>query len=422
MAIEITVPRLGWTMEEATFACWLKKEGEKVSAGEPLLTIEGDKSLQEIESMDAGILHLIPGSPNTGDTVKVGQLLGYLLAEGEKLPTAANNTSAPAAELKPKAEKAAPVSEKVSAPTPVAVPVLEPVRTVPSDAAASTPRARRASAELGVDITQVTGSGTGGRVRERDVRGAVGHSAPAPAPIVASGGQDVPVTTMRRTIADRMMQSLANTAPVTLTCRVDATNLVALRSQFKASKDEVVVPAYTDIVAKLAASTITRLPAISGQWKGDRIVLPNPISIGIAVDTEYGLIVPVIHDVPSLTLAQVARRSRELIDLAYARKLKPADFSGGVFTLTNLGSFGIDAFTPIINQPETAILGLGAIRREPCIMDGKNIVPRDLMTISLTFDHRVLDGAPAARFLQALGQAIENPVLCLVEPPFRQAG
>jgi pyruvate dehydrogenase E2 component (dihydrolipoamide acetyltransferase) len=403
MAIEITVPRLGWSAEEATFACWLKNEGEKVAAGDALLELEGEKSLQEIESMDSGILRLLPNSPKTGDVVKVGQLIGYLAAEGEQLP-AANSPSVPSA----------PAKAAVAAPAPV--PMV--VANAPVGGRASTPRARRASAELGVDLALLEGSGKGGRIRERDVRAAAGsNNHETPASPVAPGSSDVVISIMRRTIADRMMQSLANTAPVTLTTRIDATNLVALRNQFKSSKSDALVPAYTDIVAKLAATAIARFPAITGQWKGDRIIIPGRINIGIAVDTEYGLLVPVIPDVPRLSLAQVARTSRSLIDSAHARKLKPDALSGGVFTITNLGGFGIDAFTPIINAPETAILGLGAIRHEPAVVDGKNITIRDQMTLSLTFDHRVLDGAPAARFLQALAQGLENPIVWLLDVP-----
>ena len=401
MAIEITIPRLGWSMEEATFACWLKHEGEKVAAGDPLFTVEGDKSLSEIESMDAGILRLLPDSPKTSDIVKVGQLIGYLVAEGETLP--ANREPGPPAEAKPEAAEPAPTT-------------VAPVKSTPS-ATVSTPRARRVSAELGVELARVAGSGKGGRIRERDVRSAAERIPAAPTPAEAPGGSDQAVSTMRRTIADRMMYSQANTAPVTLTCRIDATNLVALRNQFKTSKGDAPVPAYTDIVAKLVAVTITRLPAITGQWKADRITLPDQINIGIAVDTEYGLMVPVIQDVPHLTLAQVVKNSKALIENAQARKLKGEDMSGGVFTITNLGSFGIEAFTPIINCPETAILGLGAIRREPAVVDGKHVTVRDQMTLSLTFDHRVIDGAPAARFLQALCQAIENPIVCLIDGP-----
>jgi pyruvate dehydrogenase E2 component (dihydrolipoamide acetyltransferase) len=395
-------------MDQASFTGWLKKEGEKVAAGDPLLTIEGDKATTEIESMDAGILRLVATSPKVGDIVTVGQLLGYLAAEGEQLP---GGPTAPIAAASEKIAAVPATSENPVAPAKPAPPVSagNAPRVVPT-----TPRARRASLELGVDLAQLTGSGKGGRIRERDVRSSTSVQRTEVENAELANLSDIPVSIMRRTIADRMMQSLATTAPVTLTCRVDATNLVLLRNHFKASKADTIVPAYSDIIAKLAAIAITRSPAITSQWKGDRIIVPSQINIGFAVDTEYGLIVPVIRDVPQLSLAELATRSRALIESAYARRLKPAELQGGVFTLTNLGTFGIDAFTPIINCPESAILGLGAIRSEPAVIDGK-VVVRDQITLSLTFDHRVLDGAPAARFLQSLAQGIENPFLWLLD-------
>lgn len=417
MAIEIRIPRLGWAGEEATFASWRKQDGERVNAGEALIDLEGDKALQEVESLDSGTLRLLPDSPKAGDLVRAGQLIGYLLAEGEALPTDAQSPSVPSGQ----AERPSPVPEAAS-PDPAGV---TPARQgVATSGAPSTPRARRVAGELGVDVGNVVGSGKAGRVRERDVRAA---AAALPAPSLEDGLADtnpesVPVSVTRRVIAERMSRSLAETAPVTLTSLVDATNLVSLRQQFKASTSGAPVPAYTDIVAKLAAATIVRLPAISGQWQGDRIVRPHRISIGIAVDTEYGLVVPVVRDVPRLTLAEVTRTSRSLIDAAHARKLKAEDMAGGVFTITNLGTFGIDGFTPIINQPESAILGLGAIRKVTAVMEGKNILIRDQMTVSLTFDHRVLDGAPAARFLQTLVNAIENPMVGLLEMASGSAG
>jgi pyruvate dehydrogenase E2 component (dihydrolipoamide acetyltransferase) len=408
MAIEITVPRLGWSGEEATFARWRKQDGEKVAAGDALLELEGDKSLQEMESLDSGILRLLPNSPKTGDIVKVGQVIGYLTVAGETFPS-----STPIGDRAP-----ATVAANIPAP---ATPPSEIVSTEPPENSPSTPRARRVSAELAVDLMQVVGTGKGGRIRERDVRAAAA-SFPSVRPVHPGDSQDTPISAMRRIIADRMMQSLAQTAPVTLTSQVDATNLVGLRNQFKSSTGGTLVPAYTDIIAKLAAATIMRFPAISGQWHGNRISLPGQINIGIAVDTKSGLVVPVIRDVPRLSLAEVTRTSRALIDAAHARKLKQEAMAGGVFTITNLGAFGIDGFTPIINQPETAILGLGAIRKVPTVVDGESISIRDLLTVSLSFDHRVLDGAPAARFLQALVKAMENPVVWLLDESLASAG
>jgi pyruvate dehydrogenase E2 component (dihydrolipoamide acetyltransferase) len=284
-----------------------------------------------------------------------------------------------------------------------------------------------------VDLGGVSGTGRDGRIRERDVRSADAPRAAAgaapgktrsseqssrsidlPPPVRTGAGvgeTEVATTSLRRTIAARMKRSQSETAPVTLTSRADATNLVALRNQFKtAAKDtDAVVPAFTDIIAKLAAKALQRHPMLAGRWEGEKIILPSGMHIGIAVDTEAGLMVPVVANVQDLSLPELARRSRVLITAAQNRQIKAENLSGGVFTITNLGNFGIDAFTPIINFPETAILGLGAIRREVMVLPDGHFGSREVITLSLTFDHRVVDGAPAARFVQTLVQGLENP-------------
>jgi len=217
-------------------------------------------------------------------------------------------------------------------------------------------------------------------------------------------------------IAQRLMASRQQTVPVTLTTRADATNLVNLRDQFKASRGSVPIPSYQDIITKLIGSTLTQHPLLAGRWDEDAIVIPtkNQLHLGMAVDTDDGLLVPVIRDVANLSLMDLATKSRQLVEQARAGKLTAADMQGSVFTITNLGAFGIEAFTPIINVPEAAILGLGAIRREPVALDDGQIVSRQQITLSLTFDHRILDGAPAARFLQDVVLAITNPSALLL--------
>jgi len=332
-------------MEEGNFAGWLKQNGDHVSAGEPLFAMESDKVTMDVESLDNGILYVPPGAPETGAVVVVGQRLGFLLAPGEPAPDA-------------------PIRDR---PTPV------------------TPRARRVAAELGVDTAQLRGSGRGGRIREADVRAA---------------GAAVPITALRHTIARRMMESRQNTAPVTLTSRADATALVALRNQWKLAPGPGPVPSYTDILAKLVAIVLESHPALGA--------LSGKAHIGIAVDTPEGLLVPVLRDVAASSLADLASRSSELIAAAREHRLRAEDLAGGTFSITNLGAFGIDAFTPIINFPEAAVLGVGAIRKEPVVLESGELAARDQMTLSLTFDHRVVDGAPAARFLQALVRLIED--------------
>ncbi|HYI93226.1 MAG TPA: dihydrolipoamide acetyltransferase family protein [Bryobacteraceae bacterium] len=358
MAVEIIIPRLGWSMEEGTFGDWLKKAGEEVHAGEPLFSLESDKVTMDIESLDAGILYLPADAPQPGAVVKVGQLIGYLLIKGE-----------------------------------------EPPRDVPV-----TPRARRVAGELGIELSQLSGSGKGGRIREEDVRAAVK---------VADKKQQLPVTALRRAVAERMTQSRQQTAPVTLMRRVDASRLTSLRNRWKLRLQPQPAPSFNDFVTKMVAMALSEHPALGGRWDGDRIVLPDAIHIGIAVDTEQGLLVPVIRDVPNLSLLELSHRSLTLIDSVRRREIQASDMQGGIFTISNLGSFGVEAFTPIINSPETAVLGLGAIRWEPVVLSNGQIVAREQMMLSLTFDHRVVDGAPAARFLQTLAALIEEPPAAL---------
>lgn len=440
-------------MEEGTFLGWKKQEGEFIRAGEPLYELESEKATQEVEAIDSGFLRLPPGAPAAGDVVAVGALLGYLLAEGESLPQSAPPTSiapqsataaAPRVATEP---RAAAVAETRPAEPPPAAPAPPSVRRLarklgvdlsrvvgsgsagrvtaddlhshqpPASATASapaadrvcaiaSPRARRVAAELGIDWSRIRGTGRSGRIRERDVRAAAAQTSRTGKS--GGAGRRQPISSRRRTIAQRMLASQQQTAPVTLTSRVDATNLVNLRTQFKSLGAGAAIPSYTDMIVKLSAAALEQHPLLGARWEHDHVLLADALDIGIAVDTAEGLIVPVVRDVPRLTLLEFAEHSRMLIERAQAGKLAADDMRGGVFTVTNLGAFGIDAFTPIINTPETAILGVGCIRREPAVHNDQ-VVPRDQLTLSLTFDHRIVDGAPAARFLQTLVQAIENP-------------
>jgi pyruvate dehydrogenase E2 component (dihydrolipoamide acetyltransferase) len=382
MAVAIAVPRLGWNMEEGVFAGWLKKAGEPVKERDALFRLESDKATEEVESPGGGVLWVAPDGPSEGDRLAVGTVIGYLLQAGE-----------------------APPSER-TAPQPI------------DDAPAISPRARRVAAELGIDWSRLRGSGRTGRIRERDVREAARTASahgPDANPNPPSRFEVVPVTPLRQVIAERMLTSLRSTAPVTLTTSADATNLVSLRNQFKAvaSGADEVVPGYTDFLVKLAASALERHPTLNSQWAGGQLVVPRSIHIGIAVDTDAGLLVPVIRDAARLTLRQVAMSSRDLAERARRGQLRAEEMQGGTFTVTNLGAFGVEAFTPIINYPQCSILGVGRIQRQPLAV-GDRIVACDRVTLSLTFDHRIVDGGPAARFLQTLCRLVENPGPCLV--------
>lgn len=375
MSVEIKVPRLGWNMEQGVFLGWLRPDGAAIKPGEALYTLEGDKAVQEVEATDAGTLCVAPNGPRAGDTVEVGTLLGHLLAAGE------------------------------TAPIPAAA---EPLPARRADRPAISPRARRVARELGIDAANLHGSGRAGRIRERDVRAAAAHS--------QADERIVPISPARRTIARRLVEALRTAAPVTLTTTADATNLVNLREQFRAVRapTEDVAPTFTDLIVKLTAVALSQHPQLNARWEEDRIVEVQAVHVGIAVDVEEGgLVVPVLRDVSALGLRQIAARSRMLVDKARSRRLSAAEQEGGTFTVTNLGAFGIDAFTPILNPPQVAILGVGRIRRRPAVLE-ERVVPRDELTLSLTFDHRAIDGAPAARFLDTLRRIVENPTPSLV--------
>lgn len=387
MAIAITIPRLGWNMEEGIFAGWLKQDGELVRAGDPLFSLEGDKATQDVESIDPGILRIPPTAPAIGAKVIVGAVIGYLVEAG-----AASDLDVPSLR---------PDDEAEVRPTPEAPAAsVAPER---GNRTRSTPLARRIARDLGIDLTRLAGSGNGGRIRKADVlRAAKADDRPASA-------RSIPISPARRTIAARMVASGTTAAPVTLTTTVDATNLVSLRRQYKeAGSPARLVPSIADLFAKLTALALRDHPMLNSRWADDRIELSEAIHIGIAVDTEAGLLVAVLRDVERLSLSQIAERSRAVIERIRARRFSLEDISGGTFTITNLGAFGIESFTPIINPPECAILGLGRIARQP-VMVGEQVVARERMALSLTFDHRIVDGAPAARFLQDLAAKVENP-------------
>jgi pyruvate dehydrogenase E2 component (dihydrolipoamide acetyltransferase) len=412
MPINITLPRLGWSMEEGKFLAWLKKDGDFIKEGDPLFTLESDKAAQEVEAIDSGLLHIAPNGPKPGDVIKVGHVLGYLLAEGETAPTTSlipSTDSGRPTDFVPEPDlKAESVESRICGnPKPQSVGLPESVGAQFQSPAS--PRARRAAKEHRVDLATLAPTGNGGRIRERDVLAAATS-------ISTTGMKQVPLTPMRRTIAARLMHSRQTTVPVTITARCDATALLAFRQQLKSLSSSLqhAIPTINDILVKLTAAALRQHPMLAATWAEDHLLLPESIHLGIAVDTEAGLLVPVIRDVGTSTLTQIAAQSQKLIAAARSGQLAAADMQGACFTLSNLGSLGVEAFTPVINPPESAILGIGAIVREAVPLDDGTFAARDRLTLSLTFDHRVNDGAAAARFLQTLRHLIEHPLLGLV--------
>jgi pyruvate dehydrogenase E2 component (dihydrolipoamide acetyltransferase) len=436
MPIEIVVPRLGWSMEEGVFGEWLKSPGDAVRAGEMLFVLEGEKAAQEIESFETGVLWLAPDGPEKGETVKVGQLIGYLLAEDESPPSVTQKTPAPPTpQFAPASAKrsAGPAARRfarennldlsqIATPDPTGRIIREDIertlRASPSaapraprdNAEVASPRARRKAKELGVRWEDALGAGRNGRIRERDVVALATKLQPQSsreaAPVVE--GDYEPASKIRQIIAQRMHAGANQTAPVTLTTKIDASELVAFRERFKATVSSDSVPSYNDILLKLVAAALPTCPRLNACWHSDRIYLYRAINLAFAVDTDVGLVAPVIENVPSLTLSEIAQQSRKLAEKARAGALSQAELQSGTFTVTNLGAYGIDTFTPVINLPQSAILGIGRIVREPVVRDDAIVIGQTL-TLSLTFDHRVIDGAPAAGWLQQLGRLAQAP-------------
>ncbi len=291
----------------------------------------------------------------------------------------------------------------------------------------ATPVAMRLAQQAGIDLAELAAQKPGKRIEREDVEAAitartmpvqpVAPATPAPALVQAEAtpGTTLPISRMRRIIAQRMVESSQTTAPVTLTTEVDATEFVALREQLKATfvPRNLPVPSYNDLLIKLTAVALREHPALNATWNDNEIVTPAEIHIGLAVDVEEGLLVPIVRDVQNKGIRQIAAETRALIEKAKAKRLGSDELQGGTFTISNLGMYGIDAFTPIINLPQCAILGVGRIVKKPAVYNDQ-IVPRQMLTLSLTHDHRMVDGAPAARFLNTLREYIETPTLWLV--------
>ncbi len=382
MPIEIVMPRLGWTMEEGTLVEWLKRDGDTIEAGEIIFTVESDKAINEIESFDSGTLHIPPDSPQPGDTVPIGTLLAFLLGPGEQPPVANP--------VRPEGEREAEPGAGESTPSRSRAERTRAGKNRPP----ISPRALRLAEELDVDCNTLQGSGRNGRIVERDVRAAASAGTTC-----ASGGA------IRRTIARRLTESHTGTAPVTLSTEADATNFVALRAEL-----DIPFLSYNDLFLKLTAVALAGHPDMNASWRDGTIHRHEEIHVGIAVDTHSGLLVPVITNVNAKDLPDLASETADLVRKAREGNLQPEHLLGGTFTITNLGAYGIDVFTPIVNLPQCAILGVGRIVSRPAVYQGR-VVPRDMVALSLTFDHRVVDGGPAARFLDTIRGHVERPAL-----------
>ena len=437
MLTEILLPQLGMFMLEATIVRWIAPDGATVKRGDPLLEFQTDKVIQALEAFTDGVLQRVAAE---GETVPVKGLLGYLLAEGQARVASGAEVKRPASE--PSASSGTPDIQKPK----------------PTGRVRASPIARRLAKEHGLDLATIVGSGPGGRVGENDVLAAIeamqaapsveehpdGHEAvldsislvtagperaisqeePGPSlDIMARSAQVetppevevLPLSGIRQIVFDRMGHSSRTVARVTEFAEVDATELVEVRNCLKAQLQRAknLSVSYNDLLIMIVAKALREHRLLNSTFANGEINLLPQINIGLAVDTERGLLVPVVRDADSRGLLDVVREVRALIERVQMGRSLPEDLTGGTFTITNLGMYEIDGFTPIVNLPECAILGVGRIQAKPIVYQGEVRI-RQMMVLSLSFDHRIVDGAPAARFLWRVKQLIEAPHLLVM--------
>ena len=453
MAVELRMLQMDQTMTKGKIGKWLVKEGDTVTEGQPLLEIETDKVVHEQESPTEGVIAQILAEEGTN--VPVNALLAIIGAPGEEVARVEADTAV--AQQEPEEKEPVQSAQPEATPSPTTV------------APKASPAARQLAEKLAIDLTEVTASGPGGRILEGDVQRYIDLRGPAPPetarlkasplarrlakehgvnlssiagsgpdgrivrddvlqvsastapeiptvemPALQQGAEVIAMDGIRGIIAERMTLSVQTNASVTLHTEVDATAFVELRGMLndKLQAREVSLT-YTDLLVKVVANALREHPRLNATLTDEGIHLLPEVNIGVAVALEDGLVVPVVRDADKARLSEISTQVKDFAERARSNQLTPGELQGGTFTITNLGNFGIDAFTPIINPPESAILGVGRILKKPVVHEDE-IVVRSMLTLSLTFDHRVVDGAPAAQFLQTVSDCIQDPYLLLV--------
>lgn len=406
MAKKVIMPKLGLTMEEGVINKWLVKEGDRVEKGDPLFEVATDKVNMEVEAPASGVVLkvLYP----EGSTVPITKTVAYIGEEGEEIPSeeeTAGEVVAKVAEKESKEEiQEEPVSQKESAFT---------VEAEGGKRLKVSPLAKRLAMEHGIDLSTIVGTGPGGRIIKRDIEKALAEQKAKTREAVSesAASKTVPLTRMRKIIAQRMLQSVQSKPHFFLTREVRADELVALRERLLplVEKRTGYRVSYTDILVKIVARALEEFPEINAYFLDEEIQFNEQVNIGIAVALDEGLIVPVLRDANRKSIVSIVRERNELVQKAREGKLLPEDLEDGTFTISNLGMFGVDSFTAIINPPQSAILACGAIRRKP-YFDGKEIIPAYLWNLTLSCDHRIIDGATAAKFMNTLVSFIEDPL------------
>lgn len=425
MAEVVTMPRLSDTMTVGTVAKWHAAVGDQINEGDLLAEIETDKATMEFESFQEGVLLHIGVAE--GEEAPVDSILAILGEKGEDISAllsgGAPSAPAPAPE-EAKEEKAADASASPSAPapapTPAPVATMAPASPAPAVSAdgriKASPLAKKIASERGISLGEVSGSGEGGRIVKRDVeqwQPSTRPAAPAPSQFIAGqeSFEDAPVTNMRKTIARRLAESKFEAPHFYLTVEVDMARAMEARKAINAAGDVKI--SFNDFVVKACAMALTKHPYVNASWRGDVIRFNHHVHIGVAVAVEEGLLVPVVRHADQKGMATISGEVREYAQKAKDKKLQPQDWEGNTFTISNLGMFGIEEFTAIINPPDSCILAVGAIVEKPVVKNGQIVVGHK-MKVTLSCDHRVVDGAKGAAFLQTLQSYLENPVSMLV--------
>jgi pyruvate dehydrogenase E2 component (dihydrolipoamide acetyltransferase) len=456
MATKVVMEALSPTMEEGRLVKWLKNEGDAVKSGEALAEVETDKAVMELVARADGILRKrVLGE---GTAAPVGELVGVIAGKDENIDALVAGAGAPAggaaapnavAQAAPAAQVVAQTKEQAgassvpqnaaqaqgeasmppqqkapaggapSAPPPPGAAGAAPQQGAPTNGgrARSSPLARRLATERGIDLGAMQGSGPGGRIVKRDIEAAASSPAgaaaqrQAPAPRAAAAGdfEDVGLTQIRKTIAKRLSESIGPIPTFYLTAEFDLSRSAEMRTAMAEMGDEFKV-SFNDIVLKAVATALSQHPEVNAHWLGDKIRYHHRVHLGMAVATDDGLIVPVIFDADQKRMSEISREAKELAKKARERKLKPDEYTGSTFSVSNLGMFGVDQFTAIINPPEVGILAIGAIEDKPVVIDGELQVHKRLR-VTMSCDHRVVDGAVGAKFLQTLRRMIENPLM-----------
>ena len=388
MATEVIMPALSPAQETGILIEWFKEEGDLIEKGEPLMEVETDKANVEVEATTTGILANI--TVNLGDEIPVGKVIALILADGESAPESKKEYSS--SETKVSEEDTAQLQTTISNP-------LDPSANLPTNKIVASPKVRQYAKKEGIDLSFIKGSGPNGVILMEDVL--VNQSS------TETEENDIPTSKGWRLMADRLTESWSSAPHFNLVRHLDVSNLVTYKKQVQEKNSNRLT--YTDLLIKLVSITLKEHPRINASWIDNKIVKNSEINVGLAVDFDGGLIVPVIHKTDELSLGEITNRRKDLITRTQAGKLRSGDLDRGTFTISNLGMFDVDSFNAIINPPQAAILAVGRIVDKVVPVDGLPAV-RPILTLNLSFDHRVADGVRGAKFLKTLSNLIENPL------------